>query len=220
MTIQTNGSNISAWAIAGVAAQSGMTTGGWWQSYTAEKQQAADPSLSGLSGSAQVATYATGLDENDFGTVTYGFANGGGGETTVQITGEIASAYDLWADSFGLVGDQRLPEASPAGDDVSNLVKYGLGLDPNAPAATPDLLQTIEIEGQDYLSIRFTRTGNRTDLTTSGEATTSLLDWDAGALGVSVTAESNGDGTETVTIRSLTPMTEQPRMFLRAVFNL
>jgi hypothetical protein len=218
--IQTNGSSISAWAVEGNLPQSDFADGDWWQSYTAGKQQAVDPSLGGLSGYFAIATYLPGLSESSFGTITYGFADGGGGETSVQIEGTVASAYELWADSFDLTGDLRLPEADPAGDGISNLVKYGLGLSPNTPANMSNLMEFIALEGKNYLGIRFTRPENQTDLTTQGQATTDLTDWNAGAMGVSVTTQSNGDGTETVTIRSLTAIDEQPKMFIRALFNL
>jgi hypothetical protein len=48
-----------------------------------------------------------------------------------------ATTYQAWAAGHNLTGDDAVETANPAGDGVSNLVKYALGLDPHQVALAP-----------------------------------------------------------------------------------
>lgn len=224
LTLTTNGTAVSAWAVPAPAAlgvNSAPAAGNWWQGRTADKEQWADRALGGFSGSVVIATLPTGLSENDFGEAVFGYANGGGGVVSVMVNGAL-SPYEQWADSFALIGTDRDPLESPAGDGVSNLVKYGLGLDPNVPSGGEAPYVIVEDGGEEYFALRFTRPSGQTDLTTTGEVSTTLDPnlWSDDPGDVETLIEDNGDGTETVTIRALTPMSSGVRVFLRAVFAL
>ncbi|MBC8094506.1 MAG: DUF5060 domain-containing protein, partial [Akkermansiaceae bacterium] len=67
------------------------------------------------SGISNVALGAT----NAFGT----------GTATLALT--VSQLYDAWASSYGLTGTNSLATATPAGDGITNLMKYALGLNPN-----------------------------------------------------------------------------------------
>lgn len=55
------------------------------------------------------------------------------GDGITQATGLLMD----WAEDGGLLGDDRLPGATPHGDGVSNLIKYAFGLDPSVPYQLP-----------------------------------------------------------------------------------
>ena len=44
-----------------------------------------------------------------------------------------AIAYDSWTENFGLEGITASPDADPAGDGISNLLKYAFNMNPNIP---------------------------------------------------------------------------------------
>ncbi len=46
------------------------------------------------------------------------------------------TAFEDWAASFGLEGDDAAPDANPAGDGFRNLEKFAFGADPTVPTAT------------------------------------------------------------------------------------
>ena len=72
--------------------------------------------------------------------------------------------------------------ADPAGDDVPNLIKYALGLNPNAIATMAELpsgsIQTNA--GQGYLTMTVNRTADPTDVTPVVEVSGDLLTWVSG----------------------------------------
>jgi hypothetical protein len=72
--------------------------------------------------------------------------------------------------------------ADPAGDDVPNLIKYALGLNPNAIATMAELpsgsIQTNA--GQGYLTMTVNRTADPTDVAPVVEVSGDLLTWVSG----------------------------------------
>ena len=214
----TNGAAVSAWAIEGPAANSTPSMGAsWWHSFVAGKQQAADGSLVGLSGTAiPIATYPEGIDLSVFNTITFGYASGGGGVTTVQ---SLNTPYQDWGDTHELIGPDRDPTASPAMDGVPNIVKYGLGLDPTVQSNSSPSVSILDISGSDYFAIQFTRPSGQSDLTTVGQISSDLNSWSSEPGDVVTVITDNGDGTETVTIRPTIPMDVLPQAYLRALFS-
>ncbi|MFR4416373.1 MAG: BACON domain-containing protein [Akkermansia sp.] len=80
----------------------------------------------------------------------------GGEERTFTLTRSAAPApagYDKWKkDNFGdgTPEDQMAPDC-PAGDGVTNLMKYATGLDPNKPCGSVTGLAIREEGGKKYL---------------------------------------------------------------------
>lgn len=111
--------------------------------------------------------------------------------------GNPETAESLWA-----------PSASPAGDGVENLVKYALGMDPNAQVPG-GVLQPI-LGSDDHLTAIITPNPAATEAEIIPEVSGNLTDWFSGAEHVSMT-EIDG----AIEIRDLTPSSGDAPRFLR-----
>lgn len=80
--------------------------------------------------------------------------NAGGSVDSAAATVAVASVtgYEAWVATHSLAGGNALLSASPAGDGVTNLVKFALGMAPDA--AAPQKLPYTEVEGAN-LTLRF-----------------------------------------------------------------
>ncbi|MDA7862350.1 lamin tail domain-containing protein [Akkermansiaceae bacterium] len=103
--------------------------------------------------------------------------------------------------------------ADPDGDSFSNLLEYALLSDPFASEG--DLIKAIVVTdgGSDFLALQYRRRICRDHLTYIPEISQDLENWGDSNL-VEVTATDNGDGSETVTTRSLLSYPDQ-KEFLR-----
>ncbi len=129
---------------------------------------------------------------------------------------EPGDGYDAWAAGFGLdpYGDGAF-DSNPSGDGIENLLKYALGLNPHLSERGHMPWETIQqIDGENYLTLTFTRPGNLTDVIYHVEASGDLADWTSPAVQYGEPVE-NGDGTVTVTYRDSEPIGEADRRFLR-----
>lgn len=119
-------------------------------------------------------------------------------------------------------------DANPAGDGLSNLLKYTLGLNPHTDyRGTPwhpmENTGIERIEGYDYVVITLTRDMGVSGATLAIEVTRDLVTgtWTAldpldPNLRVRVQPNTPTEGVETITIRDTTPLdAEHPRRFLR-----
>jgi hypothetical protein len=73
--------------------------------------------------------------------------------------------------------------ASPSGDDVPNLIKYALGLDPNE-AATTEELPSVDLQtnaGQVYLTMTVNREADPADVSVAVEVSSDLVNWFSGS---------------------------------------
>lgn len=106
------------------------------------------------------------------------------------------------------------PTADPDGDGVNNFLEYAFGLDPMTPARDGlPVLNTVRVDGADYLSLSFNRLKTSGDLTYVVESSSDLSTWsplDAAAQ----TVVDHGD-TETVTVRDHVPVGSVAKRFLR-----
>jgi hypothetical protein len=104
-------------------------------------------------------------------------------------------------------------------DGIINLLEYAFDTSPALPHALSSLLsaQVVNEGGADYLSISFRRRICRLHLTYTVESSLDLLTWESGPTHTMelVPPVDNGDGTETVTVRSHTPYSAVEREFLR-----
>ena len=115
---------------------------------------------------------------------------------------------------------QSAPSSDFDLDGMENILEYGLGLDPTIPGAPPAAARVTE-SGQTYLQISWSRPVGRTDITTSGEASTNLgvgAVW--GAARTSTTITPGGPGMESVTVRLLDPVGSSSADFLRVRIRL
>lgn len=136
MTLIPNGTAISAWQIPGPEADFVATplSGDWWTAYVAGKQQWVDLELDGVGGPVLIGFFPTGLTDEDFGDVFFGYASGGGGTVAVTIEGpppeitvlldEQFQTLDNWKDlSTAVIWDGSPPSGSvfQVTDGVLNL---------------------------------------------------------------------------------------------------
>ncbi|MEJ6582076.1 MAG: lamin tail domain-containing protein [Akkermansiaceae bacterium] len=102
---------------------------------------------------------------------------------------------------------------------LSNLLAYALGVDLLNPPATADPTAIIVSEGGiEYPAIQYRRRQSATDTTIIVESSTSLESWSDTPIPFAI--EDHGDGTETITVRSITPTLDQPGQFLRLKVTL
>jgi hypothetical protein len=151
-----------------------------------------------------------------------------GGSFTLQFTasdGSIATfanvyatitglTFASWATTNGMAGQNATWTACPAGDGVSNLMKYALGLDPNTVCTaltdgTNAGLPLVAISGTN-LSITYQKDTAKTDITYTAEVSTDLSTWTAEGI-TDQTLSTNGT---LKTINSSIPMSGS-KMFMR-----
>lgn len=90
------------------------------------------------------------------------------------------TGYDKWKqDNFpdGTPDDQMAPDACPAGDGVTNLMKYATGLNPNKPCGSVTELAIREEDGKKYLVLSWPVNTEATDVTFSVESSADLKTW-------------------------------------------
>jgi hypothetical protein len=63
-------------------------------------------------------------------------ASNAGGSTTATVTIAVVSAYDSWASSYLLTGDNALPTADPDKDGLNNNLEYAFGTNPTVSNAS------------------------------------------------------------------------------------
>ncbi len=118
--------------------------------------------------------------------------------------------------------------ANPAGDGLSNILKYTLGLNPHTDyrgtAFHPMYNHEVKrIDGEDYIVITFTRDTRVQDATLAIEVCNNLVEADWQALDLSnphlrveVRPNTPAPGIETITLRDATPLNvAHPHRFLR-----
>jgi hypothetical protein len=91
-----------------------------------------------------------------------------------------ANSFSTWQRSY-FTGTQipnpsiSGPTASPAGDGMSNLLKYGLGLNPMIPAAASSGGSVVQTSGAYVFT--YQRPASRADITYSVQVSTDLVKW-------------------------------------------
>jgi hypothetical protein len=98
------------------------------------------------------------------------------------------------------------PGADPDGDTVSNAMEYAFGTGPNDSSDMPQIeVLVVNVEGEDYLAVRFLARPSGTDLQISGEVSDDLNSWQSAttALGDAIVTD---DGREWVTLRANDPV--------------
>ncbi len=113
------------------------------------------------------------------------------------------------------LGDETVsgPLATPVGDDVPNLLKYALGLDPWKPGIHRMPVPAVQsIDEEDYLTLSFVRPNDIEDIDYRVESFGDLTNPAEEAIPVS--EEDRGDGTTEYTYRDSEPVGAKERSFL------
>ena len=133
-----------------------------------------------------------------------------------------ALSYPAWKTGNGITEDT----ADPDQDNLTHFMEYALGSDPFQPSlqfAPVAGIRTLEVDGvvDDYLTIDIRRRLGADDVITTAQFSTDLLTWLGGADDlVTVSVISNNDGTETLTFRSVNPVSAGTQLFVRGQFLL
>ena len=145
----------------------------------------------------------------------------GSGSATLTIT--VRLPLDAWRNRH-FTDTEQLDEsisghkACPAGDGISNLMKYALNLDPwvngqnSLPVAAP-----MAIASDKFLTLQYTRPISATDIDYSVEVSGDMQTWRAGG-GITsiVSITNNPDGiTQTIVVQDITSMNAAPKRFIR-----
>lgn len=132
---------------------------------------------------------------------------------TLNQSGKPApTGYDKWKqDNFpdGTPDDQMTPDACPAGDGVTNLMKYATGLDPSKPCGSVTELAIREEAGKKYLVLSWPVNTEATDVTFSVESSADLKAW--AEEGTVVPTGARSEFRDTVAVEESAPV----RRFLR-----
>ena len=145
----------------------------------------------------------------------------------LTVTG--GSVFDAWKERFwpGVIDPAIVGNgADPDRDGLSNLVEYGLDLDPTYPQANPCEVSVMEVGTARFLAIAFTKRTDdpRLQFTVGGSG--SLLpgaNWAPQAFAVAADQTNLSDGFERVQIRDSVPLDaddSSPRRFLRMGVHL
>jgi autotransporter-associated beta strand protein len=144
---------------------------------------------------------------------------GGSLSFTVTSDGSGRAAFNAWMAPFGLPAGQNGPAHDPDGDGLSNLLESILALNPTSAEVDEIVVTKVSVGGVVYPALQFTRRQDRGDVVVDVRASLTL---DAtNTLGTTeVSATPVGDGTDLVVVRSNTPLSVEPRQFLRLFVKL
>ena len=109
--------------------------------------------------------------------------------------------------------------ATPAGDGISNLMKYALHLNPKTNGVSGLPFKGTMTDGMKntFLTLTYTKVISATDITYAIEVSGDLKTWHSGAAYASlVSVKNNADGvTQTVIAKDLTPLNIATPQFIR-----
>jgi CotH kinase protein/Lamin Tail Domain len=132
-----------------------------------------------------------------------------------------AMVYEVWENTAFTADEREHPEAVGLEidfdrDDLINLLEYATSSNPKDGASRRlPTASVVTVGGERYAALTFRSPKNALDLTYTLETSHDLGPWSAGAKRVGA-ATDNGDGTETVTLRSRLPEpTPHTSTFLR-----
>jgi hypothetical protein len=145
----------------------------------------------------------------------------GSGSATLAIT--VRTSFTSWENLQFTAAQLANPAISgdaamPAGDGITNLMKYALNLNPmvHDTSGLP-VGSATEISGSNYLELSYTQLLYAADITYIPEVSGDMRTWSSGigyTTPVSFTPNGNGT-TETVLVRDLTPATATTPRFMR-----
>ncbi len=144
-----------------------------------------------------------------------GAALGSPNTAALTISNDDMGGFTAWVSAYELTGLDALETASLAGDGVTNLMKYALGLHPKESVTgvtdgTKPGLPAVGTEGSN-LTLLFQKDTSKTDLTYAAEASPDLVTWTTS--GVSEGVQSTSGTIQT--IKASIPMGVDDKKFLR-----
>jgi len=142
---------------------------------------------------------------------------------TRPVSLTVQTPFEAWQSEFFTppeLADTSIsgPAATPAGDGISNLMKYALGLDPWTDGVSGLPVGSILTSGSgSYLTLTYTQVLSATDITYAPQVSTDLETWYSGPGYTTVisTTPNVGQGTENVTVQSVNPVGGEAGEFMR-----
>ena len=151
---------------------------------------------------------------------------GGTGSATLTIM--VQTPFAEWQERYFTSAELSNPavsgpSATPAGDGITNLMKFALGLNPNTngTAGLPTVSMT-EVGGSQFLTLTYTKSVAADDVTYTVEVSSDLQTWFAGSAYTATVSTSNdaGAATQTVVVRDLTPTGDAARRLIRLAVTI
>ena len=163
-------------------------------------------------------TYTPASNYTGSDSFTYSVMDGRGSTAvgTVSVTVNVtAQGFSAWASANGLTGNNALPSADPAHDGISNLIKYALGLNPNAVVSnitngTTPGLPWVFVQGSNLCMI-YQKDTTKTDISYHSQSTATLSSWDTS--GITEVVESTSGNIQT--IQASVPLGSNTKQFMR-----
>lgn len=155
--------------------------------------------------------------------VTISAANGSGIGSAILVL-IVRSPYGWWQNrgfTTTQLADPKISgdTAAPAGDRITNLMKYALNVDPmsNGTRMLPVVETKVDASNNTYLTLAYTQLISAPDITYTVEVSGDLKTWNSGAGFTSeVSATDNPDGvTRKVVVQDLTPASGTTNRFMR-----
>jgi subtilisin-like proprotein convertase family protein len=168
----------------------------------------------GLSSSGLLAGTATSGGTGNFPNLIATASNGVAPPAMQTFALTAVSKAQNYLGSFGLAGSDAAFTFDYDGDGLTNLLEYGLGLNPTVAALAGLPVVTVkDYSGTKYLSMTFHRSSLATDLTYIVQASDDLTNWTdlgtsaAGAVtsGLGFVSETGAAPTFTVEVRDIVP---------------
>jgi hypothetical protein len=128
---------------------------------------------------------------------------------------EQPNGYWAWIQTYPLTETNRQPLADPDGDRVENLLEYVLGSEPTLSNLPDQTLVTVVAGGTAYPALQYRHRTSATDVSIQVQAAFDLAFGNLNATVPVSVVPGPLPGTEIVTVRSTTPVSQSQRQFLR-----
>lgn len=130
------------------------------------------------------------------------------------INPQPGAAYLAWIAPYNLPADQAGPTADPDGDGIPNALEFALAQSPVVPGDASIFSTTVSVDNERYPALAFVQRRDVGDLQVVLQVA-EALDFSPDLGSVLVSSTERNDGTNDVVIRSLIPLSQKPRQFLR-----
>jgi subtilase family serine protease len=132
----------------------------------------------------------------------------------LAVIATVETPYQAWQDAMFTSAELANPaisgdEADPAGDGISNLMKYALNLNPWVDGVSGLPVGGVLVTGSGtYLTLTYTQVLSATDISYIPQVSADLQTWNSGAGSIITTGTTAdpGGATETVTVQSANPV--------------